>query len=88
MSDSIPNEENNEATSALETGIENEQIRRKIQELENEIDNIHAQRMAQQMEMSNIENNALKQRFQSLIDEFLQQEVAKKRELEELKSKL
>lgn len=88
LSDSIRNEENNQATSALETGIEDEHIRRKIQELENEIDNIHTQRVAQQMEMNNIENNALRQRFQNLIDDFIQQELNKKRELEELKSKL
>lgn len=72
----------------METGIEDEHIKRKIQELENEIENIHTQRVAQQMEMNNIENNALRQRFQNLIDDFIQQELNKKRELEELKTKL
>lgn len=78
--------EGKEAASSLEQGIENESLRLKLEELESEISNICSQRMAQQMELDSIENMALKQRFQAIIDELKSQESMKRREYEELKS--
>lgn len=54
-------------------------------ELDVEIHAIHTQRMAQQVELDGIENMALKQRFQSIIDDLNRQEEMKKHEFEELK---
>ena len=80
--------EDNAATSALERGAENEQLLEKLQEIESEIQSLQSQRLNQQIEMDNIENHALKQRFQSQINELKAQEVSKRREYDELTSLL
>ncbi|KAI2795841.1 hypothetical protein RDWZM_009724 [Blomia tropicalis] len=84
---SIEDSEGKEAASCLEQGIENENetLRAKLAELDVEIHAIHTQRMAQQVELDGIENMALKQRFQSIIDDLNRQEEMKKHEFEELK---
>ncbi|XP_054153129.1 transcription initiation factor TFIID subunit 7-like [Oppia nitens] len=76
--------EDTAATSALERGAENDHLMEKLREIEDEITSLQSQRLNQQMEMDNIENMALKQRFQSQINELKAQEVAKRREQEEL----
>ncbi|KAH7645273.1 transcription initiation factor tfiid subunit 7-like protein [Dermatophagoides farinae] len=78
-------EENNEASYSLTKNLENESIRIKLQELEQEILNLQTQRHVQQTELDSIENMALKQRFQAIIDDLREQEMAKKREYDELK---
>ncbi|OTF80431.1 hypothetical protein BLA29_010699 [Euroglyphus maynei] len=78
-------EENNEASYSLSRNLENESIRIKLQELEQEILNLQTQRHAQQTELDSIENMALKQRFQAIIDDLREQELVKKREYDELK---
>ena len=47
--------------------------------------NLQTQRHVQQTELDSIENMALKQRFQAIIDDLREQEMAKKREYDELK---
>ena len=78
--------EGKEAASSLEQGIENESLRMKLEELETEIHSIQNQRLAQQMELDGIENMALKQRFQAIIDDLKAQEFMKKREYDDLKN--
>ncbi|KAH9424697.1 TATA-box binding protein associated factor 7 [Dermatophagoides pteronyssinus] len=81
-------EENNEASYSLTKNLENESIRLKLQELEQEIFNLQTQRHQQQTDLDSIENMALKQRFQSIIDDLREQELAKKQEYDELKKSL
>jgi transcription initiation factor TFIID subunit 7 len=80
--------EDTAATSALERGQENEQLWDKLNEIEAEIQALQSQRLNQQMEMDNIENMALKQRFQSQINELKAQEGSKRREYDELQALL
>ena len=77
-----------EAASSLEQGIENDSLRQKIDELENEIHNIQSQKIHQQIQLDGIENRALEQRFQTIIDDLNAQESAKRLELDELMSLL
>lgn len=86
--DSLMESEGIEAASSLEQGIENESIRLKLDELEREIHNIKTQRLSQQIELDSIENIALKQRFQAIIDDLQAQEFSKKSEYDELKNRL
>ncbi|CAG2101025.1 unnamed protein product [Medioppia subpectinata] len=81
-------EEDTAATSALERGAENDQLWEKLNEIEAEIQSLQSQRLNQQMEMDNIENMALKQRFQSQINELKAQEGSKRREFDELQALL
>ena len=76
--------EDTAATCALERGAENDQLLEKLQEIESEIQSLQSQRLNQQIEMDNIENMALKQRFQSQINELKAQETAKRRQYDEL----
>ena len=76
--------EDNAATSALERGAQNEQLLDKLQEIETEIQSLQSQRLNQQIEMDNIENHALKMRFQSNINELKAQETGKRRQYDEL----
>lgn len=86
--DSLMESEGIEAASSLEQGVENESIRLKMDELEKEIRNIQVQRLQQQFELDNIENIALKQRFQAIIDDLQAQELSKSNELNDLKNRL
>lgn len=86
--DSLMESEGIEAASSLEQGIENESIRLKLDELEREIHNLKTQRLSQQIELDSIENIALKQRFQAIIDDLQAQEFSKKNEYDELKNRL
>ncbi|XP_013776934.1 transcription initiation factor TFIID subunit 7-like isoform X1 [Limulus polyphemus] len=56
----------------------------KLDLLEKEILNIQARRQAQELEISNIENLALKQRFQSIIDNLKEQEREKQRQYDDI----
>ena len=76
--------EDTEASTALARGAENEELRQKLNEIENEIENLQRQRRAQEMDMQGIENIALKQRFQQIIDDLKEQEAAKVQEYEEI----
>ena len=77
-----------EAASGLEAGVENESIRAMVDDLEREILLLQRQRLQQQLELDGIENIALKQRFQAIIDDLQAQEQAKADELGELKGRL
>ncbi|XP_015926719.1 transcription initiation factor TFIID subunit 7 [Parasteatoda tepidariorum] len=56
----------------------------KLDELEHEIADILARRRAQELEIMSIENQALKQRFQSIIDNLKQQEYDKQKEYDDI----
>lgn len=68
--------------------MENESVKLKLQDLENEIQMLQNQRITQQLELDSIENLALKQRFQTIIDDLKNQETLKKKEYDELKKTL
>ena len=76
--------EDTETSTALAREAENEELRQKLNEIENEIENLQRQRRAQEMDMQGIENIALKQRFQQIIDDLKEQEAAKVQEYEEI----
>ena len=88
QSDSLMESEGVEAASGLEAGVENESIRAMVDDLEREILLLQRQRLQQQLELDGIENIALKQRFQAIIDDLQAQEQAKADELGELKGRL
>lgn len=88
QSDSLMESEGVEAASGLEAGVENESIRAMVDDLEREILLLQRQRLQQQLELDGIENIALKQRFQAIIDDLQAQEQAKAEELSELKGRL
>lgn len=68
--------------------IESDETFKRLKLLEKEIDDIQNQRVGQQMELDTIENMALKQRFQAIIDDLKMQEAVKKAEYEELSNML
>ncbi len=76
--------EDTAASSALARGAENEALLEKLQEIESEIQSLQSQRLTQQIDMDNIENIALKQRFQTIINDLKAQEVTKRREYDEI----
>ncbi|UXI16951.1 Nuclear transcription factor [Sarcoptes scabiei] len=80
--------ENTEASYSLTQNMENESVKLKLQDLENEIQMLQNQRITQQLELDSIENLALKQRFQTIIDDLKNQETLKKKEYDELKKTL
>lgn len=58
----------------------------KLDELEHAISNLQASRRAQELEIMNIENQALKQRFQSSIERLKQEEFEKQMEYDDIMS--
>ncbi|GAB6027283.1 transcription initiation factor TFIID subunit 7 [Chamberlinius hualienensis] len=66
---------NNE--SRMDTG---EDLTDKLEELVQQLRDIRARRQAREQEIASIENQALKQRFQSLLDEIIAEEKAKQHE--------
>ncbi|GFQ86205.1 transcription initiation factor TFIID subunit 7 [Trichonephila clavata] len=60
----------------------------KLRELEHTISNLQAKRRAQELEVVSIENQALKQRFQSHIERLKQEELEKQVEYDEIMSML
>jgi len=76
--------EDTAASSALARGAENEALLEKLQEIESEIQSLQSQRLNQQIDMDNIENMALKQRFQIIINDLKAQETTKRREYDEI----
>lgn len=56
----------------------------KLDELEHEIAKLQARRRAQELEIISIENQALKQRFQSIIENLKQQEYEKQKEYDDI----
>lgn len=78
------NDENSQSSCSNIKNTENELTRIKMQELESKIQSLQTQIIAQQIELDNIENMALKQRFQANIDDLNNKLMAKKKELENL----
>lgn len=76
--------EDTAATSALERGTQYEQLLERRAEIEQEISSLQSQRLNQQMEMDNIENEFLKTRYQSNINQLKIQETTKRRQYDEL----
>lgn len=78
------------AVAALteETDQETEGLVLKLKELEAEIRDIQSRRRQQEQEIETIENESLRKRFQTLIDNYLEQEADKQRQYDEIFSLL
>lgn len=80
------------AVAALEEATavssHDEALMSKINDLQEEITNLQVRRQGQEEEIASIENFALKQRFQSLINSLVEQEAEKRRQMEEILSML
>jgi TATA-binding protein-associated factor Taf7 len=80
------------AVAALEeasaVSSHDEALLSKINDLQEEIRNLQERRRAQEDEIASIENYALKQRFQSLINSLIEQEAEKTRQRDEILSML
>lgn len=80
-----------DAVAALEQANASEQdasLISKMKELEQEIRELQSKRRAQENEIAGIENAMLRQRFQSLINSYTEQEAEKQRHYDELCSLL
>jgi len=80
------------AVAALEeasaTSSHNEALRARLNELQEEINNLQVRRQQQEDEIAGIENLALKQRFQSLINSLEEQEAEKRKQYDDISSSL
>lgn len=80
------------AVAALEaesaTDQENEGLVMKLKELEQEIRDLQNKRRSQEQEVAGIENLALRNRFQSLINSYKEQEAEKQRQYDDIYSML
>lgn len=72
----------------VKTEADNSMLLVKLAELEQEIADIQARRQTQEMDIATIENQALKQRFQSSIDILKSEEVEKQQQYDEVFSLL
>ncbi|EFA00911.1 transcription initiation factor TFIID subunit 7 [Tribolium castaneum] len=73
--------------SYTEQNLSKSNILARLEELQLELDNLKMRRQHQEMEIENIENLALRQRFQNILDRLLQEQIEKEQEkygLEEL----
>ncbi|KAF6204783.1 hypothetical protein GE061_018945 [Apolygus lucorum] len=59
-------------------------IRARLEDLTRELADIRVRRDQQELEVSHIENHALRQRFQDILDSLLQQQLDKEQEFQEL----
>ncbi|KAL1138832.1 hypothetical protein AAG570_008894 [Ranatra chinensis] len=59
-------------------------IRSRMEQLQQELSDLRIRRHQQEMEVANIENYALRQRFQDILDNLLQQQLEKEQEYQEL----
>lgn len=63
---------------------ERETIIEKLEDLQQQLLDVQARRAAQEQEISSIDNQALKQRFQSILESLIEEESEKQREYDEL----
>ena len=73
-----------EADASSEMNSANDTYISKLNELEEEINTIVKKRQAQEAEIASIENMALVQRFQDIIDELKKQEMEKRQQYDEI----
>ncbi|RWS21112.1 transcription initiation factor TFIID subunit 7-like isoform X2 [Leptotrombidium deliense] len=73
-----------EATASSSISDRNNSMLNKLHELGEEIEKLQSRREAQELEIATIENLALKQRFQSVINNLKEQETEKRRQYEEI----
>lgn len=73
---------------ASATSSHNEALRSKLNDLREEISSLQTRRQQQEEEIAGIENIALKNRFQGLINSLIEQEAEKRRQYDEILSML
>ncbi|KAK7604634.1 hypothetical protein V9T40_005820 [Parthenolecanium corni] len=66
----------------------NENLRNKMNVLQAELNELKARRQQQEIELANIENSALRQRFQDILDNLLSEQLEKEQQYQELASML
>lgn len=69
-------------------GFFKDNIELRLEELEMELADLKARRQQQELEIENIENIALRQRFQDILDRLLQEQLDKEHERYELRELL
>lgn len=81
---SEPDDERDYMRHSQKEELSQEAIRARLEELRGELNELKVRRVQQEMEVANIENFALRQRFQEILDGLLQEQLDKEQEYQEL----
>ncbi|XP_069681061.1 transcription initiation factor TFIID subunit 7 [Periplaneta americana] len=76
------------STDESEFGASRENLRARIDVLQQQLADLRNRRQQQELEIANIENYALRQRFQDILDNLLTEQLEKEQEYQELTSVL
>uniref|UniRef100_A0A1B6EID4 TAFII55 protein conserved region domain-containing protein n=1 Tax=Cuerna arida TaxID=1464854 RepID=A0A1B6EID4_9HEMI len=79
-----PGQQYSSPTHQMSTG----EIRARMESLQQQLSDLKVRRHQQELEIANIENYALRQRFQDILDNLLQEQLDKEQEYQELSSLL
>lgn len=77
-------EDDRDYMRSTKEGLTNEDIHARLDELRGELNELRIRRSQQEMEVANIENIALRQRFQEILDGLIQEQLDKEQEFQEL----